>query len=61
MTQMTSLPTQDSSLMDFAPPEHTMPKGDNEMSDKYCKETDTCHPSTELLNNASNLKTNSPA
>ena len=33
--------TQDSHPLYLAPPKHTMPKGDNESSDEYCKETDT--------------------
>ena len=41
--------TQDSDLLDLAPPEHAMPWGDNESSDEYCEETDTCHPLAELL------------
>ena len=31
------------------PPDHTMPRGDNESSNKYSEKTDTCHPLTELL------------
>ena len=41
--------TQDSALLDLAPPEHIMPKIDNESSDKYCEETDTHCPLAELL------------
>ena len=31
------------------PPDHTMPRGDNESSDKYNEETDTHCPLAELL------------
>ena len=41
--------TQDSPALDFAPPEHPMLEGDNESSDEYCEETDTCHSLAELL------------
>ena len=41
--------TQDSTPLDIAPLEHTMPEGDNKSSNKYREETDTCHPLAELL------------
>ena len=41
--------TKDSAPLDLAPPEHIIPKGDNESSDKYCEETDTHHPLAEFL------------
>ena len=47
--------------MDFAPPERTIPKGDNELSDTYCEEADTHHPLAELLEQCHCLKTNLPA
>ena len=37
-------------------PEHTMPRGDNESSDKYCEETDTSCPLAELLEQYQQLK-----
>ena len=40
---------QDSDPLVLVPPEHTMPRGDNESSDKYCEETDTHYPLAELL------------
>ena len=41
--------TQDSAPLDLVPPECIMPEGDNESSDEYCEETDTCHHLAELL------------
>ena len=47
---MEDLPaTQDSAPLDLAQLDHTMPEGDNESSDDYSEETDTCHPLAELL------------
>ena len=34
--------TQDLAPPDLVPPEYPMPEGDNESSDEYCEETDTC-------------------
>ena len=48
--------TQDSPPLDCTPPEHPMPEGDNELSDKYCEETDTHHPLPELLEQFCQLK-----
>ena len=47
---------QDSHLLDLTPLDHTMPEGDNESSDEYCKETDTCYPLAELLEQFRQLK-----
>ena len=41
--------TQDSDPLELLPPKHTMPRGENESSDKYCEQTDTHHPLAELL------------
>ena len=40
---------QDLAHADLAPPDHIMPKGDNESSDEYSEETVTCHPLAILL------------
>ena len=48
--------TQDSASLDIVPPEHIMPKGDNESSDEYCEETDTHCPLAELLEQFWQLK-----
>ena len=40
---------QDSAPLDIVPLEHPMPEGDNESSDEYCEETNTCCPLAELL------------
>ena len=40
---------QDSPPLDPVPPEHPMQEGDNELSDKYCEETNNYHPLAELL------------
>ena len=48
--------TEDSPSLDLVPPEHSMPEGDNELSDEYCEETDTCHPLFELLEQSHQLK-----
>ena len=32
---------EDSAPLDLAPPDHTMPGGDNESSNEYSEETDT--------------------
>ena len=44
-----------------------MPEGDNDSSDGYCEETDTCHPIPDLLeqfqqlkNQFASLKSNTP-
>ena len=41
--------TKDPSPLDHAPPEHTMPKGNNESSGEYHEEIDTHCPLAELL------------
>ena len=48
--------TQDSSPLDLMPQEDTMPKWDNESSDKYCEETDICHSLAELLEQLQQMK-----
>ena len=48
--------TQDSDPQDLAPPEHTMPRGDKELSDEHCEETDTHCPLAELLEQFWQLK-----
>ena len=48
--------TQDSAALHLVPPEHIMPNGDNESSDEYFEETDTCHPMAELLEQFLQLK-----
>ena len=55
MTQDISA-TQDSDLLDLAPQEHTIPKGNIESSDENCEETDTHHPLGELLVQFQQLK-----
>ena len=50
--------TQKSALLDLVPWEHPKPEGDNESSDECCEEIDTYHPSTELLEQFWQLKTN---
>ena len=40
---------QDSPPLDVVLPWHPMPEEDNELSDEYCKETDTCCHLAELL------------
>ena len=40
---------QDSALLDLVPSSYNMPGGDNESSNEYSEETDTCHPLVELL------------
>ena len=40
---------QASAPLDLALPDHTMLEGDNESSDKYSEETETCHTLAELL------------
>ena len=47
---------QDSAPLDLVPLEHPMPEGENKSSDKYCEETDTCHPLAELLEQFWQLK-----
>ena len=47
---------QDSVPLDRAPPDHTMPRGDNESSDKYSEETNTPCPLAELLGQFQQLK-----
>ena len=39
---------QESAPLDLAPPDHTMPRGDNESPDEYSKETDTHSPLAQL-------------
>ena len=48
--------SQDAAPLDHVPPDHTMPKGNNESSDKYCEETDTFHPFAKLLEQFQQLK-----
>ena len=48
--------TQDSPPLNFAPEEHPMPEGDNELSDKCCEETDTHRPLAEILEKFCHLK-----
>ena len=40
---------QHSASLDHAPPDHTMPRGDNESFNEYSEETHTCCPLAELL------------
>ena len=40
--------THDSALLYLAPPDHTIPKRDNESSHEYIDETDTCHSLAEI-------------
>ena len=48
--------TQDSNSWDLVPMEPMMPKGNNKSSNKYSEETDTHHPSAELLEQFWQLK-----
>ena len=48
--------TKASAPLDLAPSEQTMTNRDNESSDEYCEETDTGHPSVELLGQFQQLK-----
>ena len=41
--------TQDSPTFDLAPQDHPVTEGDNDSSDEYCEETDTCYPLADLL------------
>ena len=59
--------TQDSIPLDIMPQDHPVLEGDNDSSDEYCKETDNCHPLTDLLeqfqqlkNQFASLKSNTP-
>ena len=40
--------THDSDPLDLVPPEHTIPRGDNESLDEYSEETDTYCPFAEF-------------
>ena len=40
---------QDSTPLNLAPQDQPMLEGDNDSSDKYCEETDTCCPLADLL------------
>ena len=48
--------TQDLAHANLAPPDHIMPKGDNESSDEYSEGTVTCHPLAILLEQFQQLK-----
>ena len=48
--------TQDSTPLDLAPQDHPMLERDNDPSDEYCEETDTCHPFSDLLEQFQQLK-----
>ena len=50
------LTTKDLPPLDLAPQEHPMPKGDNELTDDYCEETDTHCPLAEILEQFCHLK-----
>ena len=48
--------TQDSPPLDLTPTEHPMLEEDNELSDEYCEQTDTCHPLAEILEKFCQIK-----
>ena len=59
--------TQDSPPLNVVLQDHLVPEGDNDLSDEYCEETDTCHPLADLLeqfqqltNQFPSLKSNTP-
>ena len=59
--------TQNSTPLELAPQDHPMLEEDNDSSDEYCEETDTCHPFADVLeqfqqlkNQFANLKSNTP-
>ena len=41
--------TQGSPPLDLVPQEHPMLEGENDSSDEYCEEIDTCHTLADLL------------
>ena len=65
-TQRTSL-TPKTTPLDLVPQDQPVPEGDNDLSNEYCEETDTCHPLADLLeqfqqlkNQFASLKSNTP-
>ena len=40
---------QGSTPLDLMPQDHSVPEGDNDSSDEYCEETDTCCPLADVL------------
>ena len=48
--------TKEPTPLDLMPQYHPVPKGDNDSSNEYCKETDTCHPLADLLKQFQQLK-----
>ena len=48
--------TQDSTTLDLMPQDHSVLEGDNDLSEEYCKETDTHHPLVDLLEQFQQLK-----
>ena len=59
--------TQDSPSLDLVPQDRPMLERDNDSSDEYCEETDTCSPLADLLeqfqqrrNQFASLKSNTP-
>ena len=51
--------TQESTPLDLMPQDHPVLDEDNDSSDKYCDETDTCHPLDDLLEQFQQLKNQS--
>ena len=59
--------TKDPTPFDLATQDHPLPEGDNDLSNEYCEETDTCHHLAVLLeqyqqlkNQFTSLKSNTP-
>ena len=50
--------TQDSTPFNLMPQDHPVPDGDNDSSDEYCEETDTCQPWLTYYSSSNSSRTN---